>query len=456
MSRKANPKRGLKAELLYYSPLIVGVVFMLCLILKYAVNAPFWDEWEMIPLLEKAQHHTLGFADLWKTHNEHRIFFPWLVLLTSAYVTAWNVAAVTMLNLALATITIFLLLKLLKSSIETNWLRYIAVITATVIFFSPVQWQNWLWGGQVMWFMTNLGIILVIILLKMMSESNNNRFKKAYLLLAALISFIITFSLASGMVAWLMGVLILILAREKLKMILLWLASAAFSLALYYTNYTQTPTPSGSATAYFVHHPVEFFKFFLSIMGGVAGSFTGGGLQQAIPGSLQLVIIIGLIVLAPLPLLAYALWIRRESLGKFIPWVALTFYGLMCALSTSFGRLGYGLDLVFKSRYTAFTLMYLIGVSVLIFMLVDESKELSKKLKIALTYLFVATMLPILISSYVVGIYNFQKHSATLRHIKICTSAQYPTDECLASTYPNPDKVRPRLEYAKSRGLAGY
>lgn len=51
------------------------------LVIAYASSEPFWDEWDATidQLLRAYSTHTLSFFDLFKTHNEHTIFFTRLV-----------------------------------------------------------------------------------------------------------------------------------------------------------------------------------------------------------------------------------------------------------------------------------------------------------------------------------------------------------------------------------------
>jgi ABC-2 type transport system permease protein len=434
-------------------PIVIGALFILLLLIKYGVNTPFWDEWDLVSLLKKIDQHTLSISDLWQTHNEHRIFFPWILLLLMAKTTHWHTGAPVLLGLVIATITLWIMLGLLKQGLKTKQLQYIAAIFLACWFFSPVQWQNWTWGGQIEWFMCNLAAVTTVYLIFRLAAPNKNQ---KTLFFGALISaFISTFSLASGMFVWVIGLAALLFTRANKKLSYIWATAMLISAGLYYLHFVQTPSPEGPVMNVFIHHPLRFLEFFIALMGGPVGSLTGGGLQTAIPGGLQLAVIVGAVMLALLPPVLYVLWSRRKYIQAYLPWLLLVTYALLCALSTAFGRLGYGIDLVFKSRYTSFTLLYVIGISALIFVLIDHSRiSFNTKRLLALTFILV--MAPILLSSYVVGIKNFQNQSALLRDVKNCTHEQNPADSCLVKTYPKPNIVRPRLEYVKQKHLAGY
>ncbi|HVV25584.1 MAG TPA: hypothetical protein VHC21_00940 [Candidatus Saccharimonadales bacterium] len=442
-------------KIFFYFPLILGGIFILTLIAHYGVNTPFWDQWDMVALFQKASHHSLGFADLWHQHNEHRIFFPLLVLLANAYLTHWNTFIEMFISAFFALVTAVLLFSLIKRSIQTYWLGICAALIVSVWFFSPVQWQNWLWGGQVAWFMTNLGAIAALFLITKGADAKTERTRHLLFLFAGLTAFISTFSLASGLFSWIAGLILLILNKEKKKILEIWSLAGLISIGLYYYHLSQTPTPSGSASQFFIHHPLGFIKFFIALLGGPVGSFSGGGLQTALPGSLQLPLVVGGILLAALVPVAVLIWYRRNNIRAYAPWLALIIYSLLCILSTAYGRLGYGIDLVYKSRYTAFSLLYVIGLVVLAIMLLNESR-LKKYAKVVWVGSLMALMLPIMISSYAVGFHGFSSQSQLLKQTKACTHANPPTQDCLFQTYPKPWIVSPRLEYVKDRHWAGY
>lgn len=429
---------------------------MLVMIIHYGVNTPFWDSWDMVALFQKIDHHTLSFGDLWHQHNEHRIFFPLLILLANAYLTHWNTGIEMLISLCFAAATAVLIFFMLKRSIRDHWLSLVAGTLVSAWFFSPVQWQNWLWGWQLEWFMCVAGVVTTVYLLDRFSVARGQRNRKLLFLGAILSSIIATFSLASGVLSWVVGLFLLVVYRQRKRTLGIWTLLGIASVAAYYYHLNQTLTPSGPALKVFIHHPLAWTKFFLALTGGPVGSFSGGGLQTALPGGLQLPLIIGGILLVPLPFIVYTVWIRRKNIRTYAPWLALVLYGLLCSLSTAYGRLGYGMDLVFKSRYTSFTLLYVIGISVLIYILVNETKVLTIRNKKLIVAGFTLVMIPILVSSYAVGLDNFKKQSLLLRQTKFCTHMPAPTDSCLVTTYPLPRVVAPRVEYLKAKHWAGY
>src|SRR5438477_7239351 len=84
---------------------VLPIAVIVRLISEYAVNVPYGDEWSLLPLFAKWHDHQLTFANLFRQHNEHRIFFPKLIYLTCARWTHWNVRSEMFFSVLLCCVT---------------------------------------------------------------------------------------------------------------------------------------------------------------------------------------------------------------------------------------------------------------------------------------------------------------------------------------------------------------
>src|SRR5580700_8412805 len=109
-------------RVLLYLPCAGSAAFILFLVLHYGVNMPVEDDWDMVPLFQAISAHHLTFSQLWHQHNEHRIFFPLLVILANAYLTHWNTISETLICFFFAAITGLLLLFMVRDSVRHEWL----------------------------------------------------------------------------------------------------------------------------------------------------------------------------------------------------------------------------------------------------------------------------------------------------------------------------------------------
>ena len=66
---------------------VLPAIVLLADIRAFAVNIPFMDDWQFVPLLEKAKNGTLTFQELWAPHDEHRLLLPRIIIIVSMFAT---------------------------------------------------------------------------------------------------------------------------------------------------------------------------------------------------------------------------------------------------------------------------------------------------------------------------------------------------------------------------------
>jgi hypothetical protein len=421
-------------------PFVITGCFILFSIVHYGVNTPFSDEWDMIPIFQKADHHTLGFTNLWSQHNEHRIFFPNIVLTLTAYATHWNIRTELLINFAFSLITALMLYLFVLTKIKQRPLAMLAAVLISAWFYSPVQYENWLWGWQLEWFMCVAGAVTTIYLLDRFSIAKHNH-RHLFFVGAMLSAIIATFSLGSGMLVWLVGLGILALYGQGKKPIRAWLGGFILSFSAYYYHYHK-PAQDPSTTL-FLHHPISFSRYIFSYFG------------RPVSGNTDIAILVGsILIFSSIPVL-YAVWLKRSMIQKFIPWLGLIALSLMAGFMTAVSRLGFGLVQSSASRYTAFSLLYIIGLTGLICALLDTIK-LDRRNLLFIVLVIIAVSSPLLFSSYQNGKVGLRSQSTYFKQLKQCTHDRSPSDLCLQWTYPNIDITRHRLEYIKAKHWAGY
>ena len=425
-------------------PFLVTGFFMLCNVLYYGVNTPLWDEWNMVPLFEKADHHTLGFSDLWAQHNEHRILFPNIILLLAAYRTHWNIRAELLINFAFSAVTALMLYLLVLAKIKRRYAALTASVLIAAWFYSPIQYENWLLGWQLEWFMCVTGIVSSLYFLDRFSLSKQRR----RLLLGAAIASaaVATYSLGGGLLVWPVGFGMLMLYRQGKRPAAAWLASAALAIAAYYYHYHR---PAGSPPpALLLHQPLSFVKYVLG--------YIGSSVNNSDP---QLAATIGLVLIALLVPLLHMVWIKRGRIEKFVPWLGLITFGLLSAAFTGAARLNLGTAQSTASRYAAFSLLFVIGLTGLTCALLD-TLYIKRRLVAPVVLAAMAISAPLLLTSYAYGARGLAGQSARLHQAQACTRRPDPGRACLLLTAPYPDRNTQRtgawLSYIKTKHWGGY
>ncbi|MHB8876809.1 MAG: hypothetical protein ACYC8T_24195 [Myxococcaceae bacterium] len=321
---------------------------------RFAVDVPFWDQWELVPLLQRMADGTLSFADLFAQHNEHRILFPRIVTLLLARLSHWDVR--------LEMYTGWLMLLGVGTLLLVEHLRTFGRSSGAVALFIPIAWlafslrqeNNLLWGWQ-------LGIMLCSLsfLASMWCLSASDR-HTGRVVLAVVSAVVCSFSFSAGLAVWGAGLVLLLfrlvlisdpsLRRRRLLVVALWAAAAALVLAVYLQGYVK-PAHHPS-TSDFLAHPGRALYFLLVALGGTVAT------EVNVPGAaavgLGLVLLLGVLVFA-----VARGWVDAEKASFAAPLVA---FAWATAGMLTVGRSGFDVGLGAASRYTTLTLLGIIGV----------------------------------------------------------------------------------------------
>ena len=254
-------KTGL-AILLSLSPALL----LARLISRYGVDIPYADEWLWTPFLFKAHEHSLTVADFFAQHNEHRYFFPKLLLLILAPLTSGNTKGAMFFSLGLAALTSVALWYLLNKTVPITANKRLLLLTLfNLVLFSPVQSENWMWGYQFVLFFSNLLLVAGICV------SISRRSLRTKFVLSFAIASVATFSFGGGIVAWPFTFPLALaiepsLAKRKITLWLsAWLCAAGAAVLLYFFHYTK---PSVHPPLFTSSHPGDYFLYVTTFLGG--------------------------------------------------------------------------------------------------------------------------------------------------------------------------------------------
>jgi hypothetical protein len=335
---------------------LILLLYLIVFTVKYSIDVPSWDDWMIVPLLEKSYQGTLTVNDfLADDSHPHRIAFPRLIILISARLTGWNIKYQYLINILLGVGIFSVVIAQLKSTIP-DLLRSAAcwLIPVFGIFvFSLSQWENWFWGWQICIFL-NVWAVLNGIYLLSHPKGGWIRFTVAIGL-----GVIATFSFANGLLFWPIGLLIIVTStcrkRSKWFACALW---ALFSLSilkiyLYYPDplrggwfgwngnlsfvlrYLGTPLMRFGFGDYFEWRAVRYVGFFSIV-----------------------IVVINIFVL-----LRYC----RISIRRLAPWISLILYAIGSGVLTSLGRTA---EHSVSSRYVTISSLYWLSSVVVLFLIV--------------------------------------------------------------------------------------
>lgn len=331
-------------------------VYLAHTVTTHWVNVPHMDQWDISHVFIWHHSHQLTFEKLISQHNESRKLFPRLIFLGMGLVSGWDVRWEMVLSMIAAATTSVNLLFLLRGLGSGLWWRMSAWLLMNLVLFSPVQWDNWLWGIQLVAFIPPLMLTLGLV-----AASSGPLWRQA--MVRSGLAFIATFSYANGMLLWALllpaGFLVLSprgrAERDHRWFAILWyVVSAATTLWLYFHDYHKAPGKPASDLA--LSQPLEALRYYLAWIGSTL-------VPEGSPLSLKTRIVVGGSILAVFltELMVVAARACRDSLRRNLPWVILGLYALISGAATTFGRLGFGIQHAADSRYTTFSLYLLLA-----------------------------------------------------------------------------------------------
>jgi hypothetical protein len=348
---ETNPwRRGGSAIRILVTALVVVPALMVAMLqYRYGFNLPYWDGWEEYDLFTKVHQHTLTLSDLFAQHNEHRIFFPRLLLIGAypfePYTDAIEVGMVWVLA-CLSSICLWGLSRRTGGSTLENLLL---LAGANVLLFNLLAWEDWLWGFQVGFLLPVLGVTAGA-----WSVSISRGCWSFFW--AFFWSVINTFTIASGFITWLVLLPLLLFPGGKFSLrqkgIFVYALGFAACLFFYLHGYAQT---GGAGPATKESSLLNALGYFLIYLGAPLADQSGTVIG---------LIVGGILVSGYLACLAVVFRHRGEPavLSRVLPWLTLCHFALGCAAITAMGRLGYGLEQALTSRYIVFSSLLPIGL----------------------------------------------------------------------------------------------
>ena len=421
---------------------LVPVLPLLWVVQRHWVDVPYGDQWELPVDFRQIHDEGVDVSELWRQHNEHRILFPRLAMIALAWPTKWDSRIEMALSLLLALGTLALVCLLLRRTFA-GWPRPAVVGIATVtaaVLFSPMQYENWLWGFQISWFMNVLGVVAATAVLTLWPASRPGL---EPVLVAAACAVFAQYSLANGTAVWVCLAPLLLLGGRDRRLALVWGAVAAVSTAAYFAGYVK---PAGHPpTTEILHHPVEGARYACLLLGRTVFENHDVGIA------------FGALLVVCFTALCLRIGLRRRDLGLVAaPWICIAIYVLCSALSAAVGRAGFGIEQAASSRYSTISLLFLLATLVLGTLVLapraDGAAERARPRVIAAAAPWVV-VLGMFAADYPDQTSRMADLEASREGNRRCmlhaTSAKAP---CLRRLYPAPEVVYPRIEFLRELG----
>lgn len=428
----------------HWAVLLFPAAVVLALILRYGVNLPYWDQWELLDTLIAARDGIMRWDLLVAQHNEHRMPFPKAIMLAAALLTGWNTRVELIIGFLISLGTLGMVAALMRPTL--NRLHPLAATWATAamsgLLFSLAQWENWLWGWQIQWFLTVLALVSAV---AFATWSLSNDRPWLYVGAAAIATTVGQFALASGALIWAVTLPIFAVHRDRNRIIPIWIACAVLVCIAYFADYQRPPHhPSPLLALDNLHLTLSYVVMYLS---GPLGRdpVTAATIGYAI-GIAFVACSLGAAVR------------HRQDLREVVPWVALGTFAIANAVLTAVGRVAFGVEQALMSRYVTIALLLPIA-TLMLSLLTLGPRSGSRRWNIGLSIWLVgatALMGATVLGDYY-GLAGFRKLHSDLVNGRACVrNITEATDDCLRTVYPHPDYLRDRVRALAASGWSGF
>ncbi len=409
------------------------LAFILWAIWNRTGQAPFWDEWETVTLVQRVTQGTATIQDFVHFHGEHRIIIPRLLDVALILMTHWNRQIEMTLDLALAVGEGGLLLAALRRTLRETNLLLLLVVPLSLLLFSFAQYENWLAPFQIAFITTTLGVALCVWAL------TADQITWRWLGVAFVGSVIATLSSLGGILA-LIVFFPVILLRADYRKALVWLAGACLILIPYLRGFPHVVTRASVGVT---------FQFDLKYLGAPLGAPNESRALLAGAASIALLLVN----------LAFY-WFRHRNIRGLEAWLGMGLFVLGVASLTSMGR-----DVPMTSRYQDFSALWWVVLIVLTavnlkdalatFLATAQTREALAQRALAginVTALLVVTLLlGRVITTSAHPLKMFQ--SAELQNQQCVINYAFATPACLQIFYPNAGTVQVRAAFLEQAHL---
>jgi hypothetical protein len=364
---------------------VLPAAFLLVDISAYAVNVPFMDDWQFVPLLEQAKNGTLRFQELWAPHDEHRLLLPRMIIIAAMFASGGDYRVQSFITFSVVAIIsvclLWLMMRLHGSRTGVLW----TWVLMNIALFSPIQFHNWLWPMQFAYFLpyTCLALCLVVLYARIPALPK--------FVLAALFALAGNFSFVQGNLIWPAVLPVILFAPDILaktsrrNFAIAWILTGAVALTLYFWGLQHNSAiaeyayghegvpPTMSTLRLLQEDPTQtVFR-----MGRFVMAMFGNSIARGFPVADNLVFghILGAVVLLLALLGIVVVWRRRLLLNRALPWACLLLFTFLTAAFVCLGRVWRGDEQPLTPRYATFGAFCTVALVALLFSAFSKVEE---------------------------------------------------------------------------------
>lgn len=452
--------------------------FLLLLMILYSENCPYCDQWDFVEHLEKFYNGSFQFNDLISFHSgAHLIIFPRLIMLGLAWISRWNIYYEIAINFLLAVVSFLFLVSIAKNTFKNRTILYFSLFITSLIVFSTNQYENWIWGWQLQWFLNLLAVVIAIWAIGVWKQ----RHAGTRLIVAMVASVVATLSLASGSFIWISCLPLLFYHREMRKFLILWMLVGGILLGWHFLNIHASKVVS-------FQNPFEILKGFIfyaiSPLLSFSDSLSTFRKHSHLISSLSCIYICFIVLIV---FLCKKLYKHEKTFSSLLPWFCIAIYSGLTGISICLGRINLFIafkkllfksnfspaSFLFNSRYITISSLILLAVMMIIlkffenhiesgilFSLQKKKENFQKKLSFWLMMILCGMTIVMFIND-LRGVESFRRfHNSIVFEKNLCEEAKCSQDLekqqlSFKICFLSAEEAWHRLKFLRSKQLCG-
>jgi len=411
---------------------LAPVLLISMLISRYAVNVPYWDNWNMLIAPEV---HRDSLLSHWNLANEHRMLIPRLIDIFLGRMSDFNVLLWVWAKVPVVILITTLEFLILRPRVSPRLLR-LAVPFFSILNFTLVYWPLWMDPRPIGSHCAILGFLFSIWMIM--------NFPRRRRVFAAAVGGAVfsSLSFSSGNSSWLiLGVLLWITGYRERKYVAAWTIGTLLVLVPYCRDVLDS---SSAFRIKVTTAPGALARYALLFL---ASPLSPDHRAKVPPGLLDLAIgVFGILGVVVLTLLLKR--ISKKHIRAALPWVGITIWVGIAALAAGFGRASYSVNQPLAIRYISTSTVFWVALVALALLGIQGHAEISEKTRprIRLISVVVLVMVAFLVSGANFVAFTRPKYSGFSERLKkgkhCLENIEHSDDACLELLYPDALYIR--------------
>ena len=425
---------GLLTYLLIFLPAALGFFY----VWRFGVDVPVNDTWTLVPLFDKLSSGTLGVADLWAQHYEHRMFFPRIAILLVGTLAAFNNVAIMYFTEVCFLATLIILLLAFRRTVRANLLFFLPI---PFLVFSWGQFWNMFQAFQLTFVFPQVFSVLTFYLLYLWGYG---RYKKPAFAGAVGSATVASFSSAHGLLVWPIGFLQLLImpARRRTKTLLTgaWALLGVAEWMVYFLVAYAKPTVEAASQGNLFDNPNPVVDYYLAVLGGSL-------FRQP-----TLALVVGFLLACLIAVSLFSVY-RNGKLGESSFWIAILFFSLAVMAAFTVGRSG--IDLIGGgtqlSKYVTFSILATIAAYAMLVKSAFEQRTRPTIFSLAAISVLIVASIPVM---YVQGFQTGKGQEQRRKEAAFVVATYESQPDAFIKNYGNPRPIKrgsstlKRLDYS--------